>query len=495
LKILLIYPEVPATFWSFKHALKFVNKKAALPPLGLLTVSSLLPSHWEKRLVDMNISKLKDSDIEWADYVFISAMIIQKASTVEVISHVKSHNKFIVAGGPLFTTGHHEFENIDCFVLNEGEITIPLFLSDLKTGNLQRIYTSDEKPDITRTPAPDWSLIKMKDYASMALQISRGCPFNCEFCDIIIINGRVPRVKAPSQVIAEFDALYNAGWRGPLFVVDDNFIGNKAKVTEILKEIGIWMKQKNKPFVLYTEASINLADDPEIMRLMNEANFNCVFIGIETPEEDGLKSCGKVQNTNKDLRDKVRILQNNGFEVQAGFIVGFDTDTVKTFDNMIKFIQSSGIVTAMVGLLNALPGTQLFKRLNSTGRILKEPSSGNNTDFTMNFVPKMKKDTLIQGYKRVLNSIFSPKNYYSRIKTHLKEYRKTSKNPPLTLRVQLRAVTGAVWKLGIREKGKHHFWKLCIWTTLRRPRMLPEAISLAIYGFHYRRVLMNQKED
>ncbi|NLL14747.1 MAG: DUF4070 domain-containing protein [Fibrobacter sp.] len=492
MNILLIYLEVPPTFWSFKHALKFVNKKAALPPLGLLTVSNLLPSNWQKRLIDLNISKLKDSDIEWADYVFISGMIVQKASAIETISRVKKWNKFIVAGGPLFTTGYSEFEEVDCFVLNEGEITIPMFLEDLQKGTLQRIYTSKEKPDITKTPAPDWSLIRMKDYASMALQISRGCPFNCEFCDIVIINGRIPRVKTPQQVIAEFDALYDAGWRGSLFVVDDNFIGNKAKVTEILKEIGAWMKKKKRPFVLYTEASINLADDPEIMHLMREANFNCVFVGIETPEEEGLQSCGKVQNTNKNLQEKVKILQNNGFEVQAGFIVGFDTDTVKTFDNMIRFIQSSGIVTAMVGLLNALPETQLFQRLQSTGRILKKPSNGNNTDFTINFIPKMDVDTLILGYKRVLNSIFSPKNYYSRIKTHLKEYRQTSKAPPLPISLQLRALTKAVWKLGIREKGQRHFWKLFIWTTICRPKMLPNAITLSIYGFHYRRVLMSQ---
>jgi len=495
LKILLIYPEVPVTFWSFKHALKFVNKKAALPPLGLLTVANLLPSGWEKRLVDLNVSKLRDSDIEWADYVFISGMIVQKASAVEVIARVKKLNKFIVAGGPLFTTGYQEFESVDCFVLNEGEITIPMFLRDLEQGNLQHMYTSPEKPDVTTTPVPDWSLIKIKDYASMALQISRGCPFNCEFCDIIVINGRVPRVKTPEQVIAEFDALYTAGWRGSLFIVDDNFIGNKVKVTAILKVIGRWMKEKNRPFALYTEASINLADDPEIMHLMREANFNCVFVGIETPEEESLKSCGKVQNTNKNLHDKVRILQNNGFQVQAGFIVGFDTDTVKTFDNMIRFIQSSGIVTAMVGLLNALPETQLFKRLHSSGRILKAPSTGNNTDFTINFIPKMNPDTLITGYKRVLNSIFSPENYYSRIKVHLTEYRKSSKSPALPLSVQFRALSRVIWKLGIQEKGKHHFWKFFIWTTLRRPKMLPEAISMSIYGFHYRRVLMSQIEQ
>ncbi len=493
MKILLVYPEVPATFWSFKHALKFINKKASLPPLGLLTIAPLLPSAWEKRLIDMNVTKLSDKDIEWADKVLISGMIIQKKSAMEVISRAKAFNKFIVAGGPLFTTGHNEFENVDCFVLNEGEITIPQFLDDLEKGTLKRIYSSKEKPDVTLTPIPDWSLINMKNYASMALQISRGCPFNCEFCDIIVINGRIPRVKSPEQVIKEFDALYNAGWRGNLFIVDDNFIGNKVKVKEILKRVCLWMKEKNKPFTLYTEVSINLTDDPEIMHLMREANFNCVFVGIETPEEESLISCGKLQNTNKNLGDKIKILQNNGFEVQAGFIVGFDTDTPKTFDNMIKFIQSSGIVTAMVGLLTALPETQLFKRLHEAGRIVKNPT-GNNTDFTINFVPKMNKDTLITGYKKVLSSIFAPKNFYDRVKTYLREYKKYSKNQSLPLTTTLRALSTAIWKLGIREKGKRHFWKLCIWTALRHPNLLPEAISLSISGFHFRKVLISQLE-
>ena len=492
MNILLVYPEVPATFWSFKHALKFINIKSNLPPLGLLTIAPLLPPSWTKRLVDLNVTNLKDTDIEWSDYVFVSGMIVQKKSAMEVISKVKTFKKFVVAGGPLFTNNHTEFEGVDCFVLNEGEITIPIFLKDLENGNLKRMYSSLERPDVALTPVPDWSLIKMNNYASMATQISRGCPFNCDFCDIIVMNGRVPRVKSPQQVIAEFDALYNAGWRGTLFIVDDNFIGNKVKVIEILKQIGTWMKIKNKPFALYTEASINLSDDPEIMDLMREANFNSVFIGIETPEEEGLKSCGKVQNTNKNLHDKIRILQNNGFQVQAGFIVGFDTDTPKTFDNMIKFIQTSGIVTAMVGLLTALPDTQLFKRLQQAGRILKIPT-GNNTDCTINFIPKMNVDSLIAGYKSVLSSIFSPKNYYQRVKTYLQEYRKYAKTPSLPFLTKVRALSGALWELGIRGQGKRHFWKLCIWTTFYRPGLLTEAISLSIYGYHYRKVLTSHK--
>ncbi|MDD5675709.1 MAG: radical SAM protein, partial [Chitinivibrionales bacterium] len=475
--------------WSFKHALPFVNKKAALPPLGLLTIAPLLPAAWEKRLVDCNVAALKDKDLAWADYVLVSGMIVQKKGALDVISRAKAMGKFVIAGGPLFTNAWQEFTKVDCFVLNEGEVSIPLFLKDLAAGVLKRVYTSSEKPEIALSPIPDWSLIRLKDYATMAIQVSRGCPFNCEFCDIIVFNGRVPRVKQPERVIAEFNALYNAGWRGALFVVDDNFIGNKSKVTAILKEIGFWLKAKKRPFTLFTEASINLADDPEIMYLMQEANFNTVFVGIETPDEEGLKGCGKFQNTKKDLTEKVKILQRNGLQVQAGFIVGFDTDNAKTFENMIAFIQKSGIVTAMVGLLSALPETALYKRLADTGRILRIPS-GNNTDFTLNFIPKMNAEVLIDGYKKVLSTIFAPKVYNKRIIVMLKEYRKFAKDAKVTFWIKLRVLTHAFWKLGVREKGRTHFWKLCLWTAVKRPALMSEALTLAIYGFHCRRVLI-----
>jgi radical SAM superfamily enzyme YgiQ (UPF0313 family) len=489
MKILMVSPEYPATFWSFKHALPFIDKKASLPPLGLLTISSMLPKDWEKRLVDMNAGQLKDSDLKWADCVFVSAMIVQKKSAQEVINRAKLFDKFVAAGGPVFTTGYKDFYNVDTFVLNEGEILVPKFLEDLEAGCTKHIYETQEKPDITRTPVPDWGVLDMNHYASMAMQISRGCPFDCEFCDIIVINGRVPRVKTPEQVISEFNSLYDSGWRGSVFIVDDNFIGNKLKVKEILREIGAWMKAKHKPFTLNTEASINLADDDEMMKLMQLANFNSVFVGIETPSDKALQSCGKVQNVGKDLAEKVKILQRNGLQVQAGFILGFDTDTSKIFDDMIKFIQKSGIVTAMVGMLSALPETRLYKRLKDTGRIIQRQPSGNNTDYTMNFVPKMDTELLVEGYKKVLNSIFGPKNYYDRVITFLKEYKATAKDTKLNAWIKTKALFSALWKLGILEKGKRYFWKLMFWTAFKKPAYLAEALTLAIYGFHFRMIL------
>lgn len=493
MKALLIYPEYPATFWSYKYALTFINKKASLPPLGLLTVASLLPDEWEKKLIDLNVTKLKDSDIEWADCIFISGMIVQKKSAKEVVKRVKSFGKLIVAGGPLFSEVNEEFENIDCFVLNEGEITIPKFLKDFKKRTLKRIYSSEEKPDIKKTPVPLWSLINIKNYASMCIQISRGCPYSCDFCNIIIMNGRIPRYKSSEQVIEEFEAIYKTGWRGSLFIVDDNFIGNKLRVKDILKSIADWMHKKGKPFTLFTEASINLADDEEIMGLMLRANFNCVFVGIETPEEESLKLCGKVQNIGKNLIDKVKKIQRNGIEVQGGFILGFDTDTPEVFENMISFIQKSGIVTAMVGLLNAIPETEFYKKLQLEGRILAVPT-GNNTDFSMNYIPKMNLSVLIQGYKKVLNTIFSPHNYYKRIKTYLEEYKELAVSTKRPIGLQLNAFLKSIWKIGFMDKSRFYFWKMFFWTIFRKPNLLPEAITQSIFGFHYRKVIISNPD-
>jgi len=489
----MVYPEYPATFWSFKHALPFISKKVSLPPLGLLTVASLIPVEWEKKLVDLNATKLRDDDIEWADYVFVSGMVVQRDSAKEVIRRAKSFGKFVVAGGPLFTNEYERFEGVDCFVLNEGEVTIPMFLKDLKNSEVKYIYKSDDKPDLSRTPVPDWSLINFEDYSSLSMQISRGCPHSCDFCDIIIMNGRVPRLKSPEQVIKEMDALYDNGWRGGVFIVDDNFIGNKIMAEKILKKVVEWMEAKKKPFTLFTEASINLADDEKLMGLMQRANFDAVFIGIETPEEEGLVSCGKHQNQNKNLLEKVKIIQRNGIEVQAGFILGFDTDTPNTFDNMIKFIQKSGIVTAMVGLLHAIPETVLYKRLLKEKRILST-ATGNNTDFSLNFIPEMNLESLMAGYRKVLDTIFAPKFYYKRIITYLKEYNKMAVGRKLTLRQNARALSRTVWKIGILGKGKFHFWKLFFWTIFRKPNLISEAITYSIYGYHYRTVLLNESK-
>ena len=488
MKILLIYPEYEETFWSFKRVLKLIGKKALIPPLGLLTVGAMLPSDWEKRVVDMNTSILKDENIRWADYVFISAMLIQKDSVRRVVNKVKKFKKPIVAGGPLFTTGWKDFTDIDHLVLGEVEETFSTIVEDLKNGTLKKMYTCNKFPDIKETAIPDWNSINIKNYNSMCVQFSRGCPFDCEFCDVVQLNGRIPRQKSKKQIIAELDALYKIGWRAGVFFVDDNFIGNKAKLKkEYLPAIIEWQKTRNYPFTFNTQVSINLADDKDLMESMVEAGFTFVFVGIETPDTDSLEECGKHQNINRNLIDSVKKIQNIGMEVQGGFIVGFDNDKLSIFQRQIEFIQKSGIVTAMVGLLMALPKTRLYKRLEETKRIIKMAATGNNTKITsLNFIPNMDKNTLINGYKKVISTIYSPKAYYERIKTFLREYKPKKKKAQRLNMYYLRAFFSSIWYLGIKQRGRLYYWKLILWSLLKRPGLFPYAIGFSLTGLHLR---------
>ena len=488
MKILFINPKYPVTYWSYKHALKFISKKAANPPLGLLTVASLLPNNWEKKLIDLNVSKLKDNDVLWADYVFIGAMSVQFKSAEDVISRCKSLNRKIVAGGPLFTSSPEYYDNVDYLVLNEAEITLPHFLRDLHEGKAEHIYSSDEWADIASTPLPLWNLISIDTYTSMNVQYSRGCPFDCDFCDITVLYGRKPRTKTKEQVIAELDTLYYTGWRGPVFFVDDNFIGNKTKLKkEILPAIAEWMVKRKNPFYLNTEASINLADDESLMQLMVKAGFEAVFIGIESPNEESLIECNKNQNRNRDLISSVKKIQESGLEVQGGFIVGFDNDPPTIFEKLTNFIQESGIVTAMVGLLNAPKGTKLQKRLQDEGRLLND-FTGNNTDFSINFIPQMNSETLLEGYKKILNTIYSPKYYYERVMRFMKDFEPKKKkvfhlNPNYIL-----ALFRSIYKLGVIGEERIYYWKLFFWSLFRKPQLFSLAILFTIYGFHFKKI-------
>lgn len=491
MKILLVYPQYPTTFWSFKHILHILGKKASFPPLGLLTVASMLPKKWEKKLIDMNVEPLKDTDIAWADMVFISAMIVQKESVKQVIFQVKNLEKPVVAGGPLFTTGWEEYTSlVDHLVLGEAEGTLPLFLADLKKGKLKKTYQIDKFLDLKKVATPDYNLINLRKYYSLCIQYSRGCPFNCEFCDIVRLNGRLPRYKTKTQIIKELDNLYHLKWRENVFFVDDNFIGNKAKVKqELLPAIIEWQKKRRNPFGFITQASINLADDDELMRMMVKAGFATVFIGIESPKKESLQECLKMQNQNRDLLASVKKIQHHGLEVQAGFIVGFDHDSPAIFKNQIDFIQKSGIVTAMVGLLSALPKTKLYQRLQTTGRLIKE-TDGSNTSFDLNFIPKMKKSVLLNGYKNILSNIYSPKSYYQRVINFLTDFKPQIHNINLTrLRgYHIKALFASFWLLGIKNSGRRYFWRLIFWSLFRRPRTFPQAIGFSITGLHFRRL-------
>lgn len=487
MNVLLVSAATPDTFWSFKHVMPFISRRAAFPPLGLLTVAAMLPRSWDLRLIDLNVTTLTEKDLAWADYVLISAMIVQADSARDVIARSRAHGKPVIAGGPLFTTGHERFPEVEHFVLGEAEDVMPELVADMESGDLKHFYKSAQRPDVTGTPIPRWDLIRLKQYATMPLQFSRGCPFDCEFCDIIVMNGRKPRVKTPEQMIRELDSLVDAGWNDSIFIVDDNFIGNRVKVKAFLRELVAWRERgRGKGVTFTTEASINVADDPELIDLMVRSGFKRVFIGIETPDEASLVECAKVQNTKRDLVASVRKLHRAGIEVMGGFIIGFDNDRPTIFEQQKQFIQEAGIVTAMVGLLTALPDTRLFTRLKSEGRIL-DHATGNNVDAVLNFVPRLDRDVLVRGYQRLVKNLYSPRVYYRRALNFLKEYQPSGQRVRLHA-CEVKAFIKSLWVMGFWTRGRREYWKFFTRTLLFHTRAFPEAMRLAIIGYHFRKI-------
>jgi len=490
MNVLLIYPEFPDTFWSFKHALKFIHKRSSAPPLGLLTIAALLPKDWNLKLIDMNVKRLLSKHLAWADIALISAMTVQRESAKEIIKQCRAAGIKTVVGGPLFTTEPENFKHTDHLILNEGEITLPAFLQDLIKNQTKKTYQTQEYANMHLSPAPRWDLINLKEYASMSIQYSRGCPFNCEFCNVTALLGHRMRLKTAQQIIAELDGLYQAGWRKGVFFVDDNLIGNKKALKEDLLPALIEWRQDKAGMTFNTESSINLADDSQLMEMMVAAGFNKVFIGIETPDENNLKECNKNQNLNRDLVADIRRIQHAGMQVQGGFIVGFDHDNPSTFQRLMDFIQRSGIVTAMVGILQAPIGTRLYTRLHEAGRILKN-ISGDNVDGSTNIIPKMNIDLLKKRYRDLLNNLYSPKAYYQRVMTFLREYNL----PKFKLHIDaaviwqnLLAFFRSIFQLGIFGRERCHYWKLFFWTLFKKPQLFPLAIEFSIYGYHFRKV-------
>jgi radical SAM superfamily enzyme YgiQ (UPF0313 family) len=479
---LLVYPQFPDTYWSFKHALPIEGKKSAYPPLGLLTVASMLPGHWNKRLVDTNIRPLTNNDLNWADLVMLSGMIVHKKEVIEILKRCRARGLRTVVGGPISTSVEELTHHADTVVYGEAEELIEELVSDLERGNPKPTYKAPRLPGLNQTPLPDLNLINTKHYSAMAIQYSRGCPFNCEFCDIIEIYGRVPRTKAPDQVVAELDELYDRKWRGSVFIVDDNFIGNKRKVKELLPVLKDWNCRRGRPFSFFTEASVNLADDPELLQMMKEANFTRVFMGIETPVEESLREAHKMQNTRKNLIESVHRVQDYGLEVMAGFIVGFDNDPEDIFDRQVRFIQESAIPLAMVGLLLALPNTQLFRRLKEEGRIVDE-GHGDNMDLRLNFIPKMNAQRLVQGYREILRRIYSPDAYYERVLRFLDRYKHPNHRPRVF--ADYLALIRSFVKLGVLDEARASYWKFVAKSALRYRKTFDVAITLAVMGYHF----------
>jgi len=486
MKVLLVSPQTPDTFWSFKHVLRFVSKRAAFPPLGLLTVAAMLPAGWPLKLVDLNVERLTDEDLRWADYVMIGAMIVHKESVREIVARCRALDKTIIAGGPLFATGHAAFPEIPHFVLGEAEGVMPQLVADMERGTVQGQYRSSEWPDITTVPVPRWDLINLRHYATMAVQFSRGCPYDCEFCDIIVMNGRVPRTKAPAQLVAELDALRQHGWSEMVFIVDDNFIGDKKRTKALLRELIAWISRTRATMGFLTEASVNLADDAELCELMVKAGFTKVFVGIETSSVEALEECRKLQNKGRDLVQTVQTLQRAGLEVMGGFIVGFDSDKQDVFKRQFEFIQRSGVVTAMVGLLTALPQTRLYQRLKKEGRLETEPT-GDNTQAVLNFRPKLNREYLVNGYRELMRKLYEPRNYYKRIRTFLDQHKSCGPRLPLS-RADIQAFVKSFWFLGVWHRGRRAYWQFFLTTLLKRPHQFRCAMELAIVGHHFRRV-------
>jgi radical SAM superfamily enzyme YgiQ (UPF0313 family) len=493
MNVLLIYPEFPDTFWSFKHALKFLGKRAAQPPLGLMTVAALLPKAWKKRLVDTNVERLRDRDLDWADVVMLSAMHIQRESLAAIVERCRARGLRTVVGGPIASSLTPEELKTDHVVIGEAESLIANLARDLDNGTAQPVYQAAERPEMETSPLPDLSLIKMKRYSTMTVQYSRGCPFNCEFCDIIEIYGRRPRTKTVRQVLAELDQLYAAGWRESVFIVDDNFIGNKERAKELCAALAQWRKQYKTSFDFNTEASLNLADDPELMQLMKDAGFVSVFLGIETPDESSLVATNKLQNTHRSLLDSVATIQSYGMQVMGGFILGFDTDRDDIFDRMVEFIQKSGIPIAMVGLLQAMPGTQLFQRLWKEGRILDE-GRGDNTDDKLNFLPNMDATRLVEGYRSVLRRIYSCEAYYDRVRLYLsriqprpgerKQGERKNGQRWLTMG-NARAFVNSIVRQGVFGRQRWSYWKFLLTVATRYRHCVGSAMTLAVMGYHF----------
>jgi radical SAM superfamily enzyme YgiQ (UPF0313 family) len=486
-KVLLVNPDFPDTYWSFRHALPFERKRCAFPPLGLLTVSALLPDSWERRLVDLNIESLKTSQLEWADMVFITGMLVQKESMREVVKRCNALGKKVVLGGPYVTSTVEELPKADHLFLGEAETTLPQFVEDLERGVAKPTYQAVERPALSTTPIAHFHLANLRRYSAMSIQYSRGCPFQCEFCDIIEIYGRVPRTKSNQQILSELDALLELGWRGTVFIVDDNFIGNKKNVRQLLPALTKWQADHGFPFSFLTEASINLAEDENLLADMQRAGFRRVFLGIETPDPESLKEAQKGQNRG-DMIGSVKRIQSYGMEVMAGFIVGFDNDPNDIFDRQINFIRESAIPLAMVGMLNALPGTQLWRRLEKEGRLLGE-ASGNNTQCTLNFRTKMDPKRLIEGYQSIMSTIYKPAEYYQRALDSMKRTGHHSPEPSrLDIFGSIAAFSRVVLRLGLIDSNRKTFWQF-FYTTIREHReQFAESMRLAAMGYHFRKL-------
>ncbi|PSF37501.1 B12-binding domain-containing radical SAM protein [Aphanothece hegewaldii CCALA 016] len=502
MRALLIYPVFPPTFWSYDKILELVNRKVLLPPLGLITVAAILPQTWEFRLVDRNIRPATEEEWAWADLVILSGMIVQKNDLIEQIQEAKRRGKLVAVGGPYPTSVPSEIEKAgaDFLVLDEGEITLPMFVEALERGETSGIIRTTEKPNVTETPVPRYDLLELDAYDSMSVQFSRGCPFQCEFCDIIVLYGRKPRTKSPSQLLKELDCLYDLGWRRSVFMVDDNFIGNKRNVKLLLQELKLWQIAHHYPFRFNTEASIDLASDPELMELMVECYFDAVFVGIETPDEDSLQLTMKYQNTRSSLHESVETIIRAGLRPMAGFIIGFDGEKKGAGDRIVNFAEQTAIPTTTFAMLQALPNTALWHRLEKEGRLQDSKDGNINQTTLINFIPTRPIEDIAREYIEAFWTLYDPDRYLDRT------YRcflmlgapkaKTAFKIPNW--IDLKALGIVIWRQGIKRRTRWKFWHHLFSILKRNPKVLEHYLTMCAHNEHfieYRQIVRNEIEQ
>lgn len=501
MRVLLVYPLFPKTFWSYEKILELVDRKVLLPPLGLITVAAILPQTWEFKLVDRNVRSVTEAEWEWADLVILSAMIVQKVDLISLIREAKRRGKRVAVGGPYPTSVPEEAEvaGADYLILDEGEITLPMFVDAIERGQTQGVFRSDgEKPDVTTTPIPRYDLLEFDAYDSMSVQFSRGCPFQCEFCDIIVLYGRKPRTKDPKQLLAELDYLYELGWRRGVFMVDDNFIGNKRNVKLLLKELKVWQQEHQYPFRFNTEASIDLAQDPELMNLMVECYFDAVFLGIETPDEASLSLTRKFQNTRSSLIESVQSITKAGIRPIAGFIIGFDGEQAGAGDRIVRFAEATAIPTTTFAMLQALPSTALWHRLEKEGRLYSNDSELNQTSL-MNFVPTRPLEDIAREYVEAFWQLYDPEQYLDRVyrcflMLGAPKCKAPAKLPSL---IDLRALAIVCWRQGFVRKTRWKFWHHLFSMIKNNPAVWEHYLTVCAHNehfLHYRQIVREQIE-
>ncbi len=501
MRVLLLYPQFPKSFWSFEKALELVGRKALLPPLGLATVAAILPQDWEFKLVDRNVRAITEAEWDWADMVVMSAMIVQKPDFLAQISEAHRRGKRVAVGGPYPTAIPQDAleAGADYLILDEGEITLPMFVEAIARGDRSGTFRSNgEKPDVTGTPVPRFELLELDAYDNMSVQFSRGCPFQCEFCDIIVLYGRKPRTKTPEQLLAELDRLYDLGWRRTVFLVDDNFIGNKRNVKLFLRSLKVWMAEHEYPFAFNTEASIDLAQDPELMELMVDCNFNAVFLGIETPDEDSLALTKKFQNTRDPLSDGVDAIIRSGLRVMAGFIIGFDGEKTGAGDRVIQFVEKTAIPTPLFSMLQALPDTALWHRLEKEGRMRSSEANINQTTL-MNFMPTRPIEDIAREYTKAFWELYDPVTYLDRTYRHFLKLgapRHKTKLRKVSF-INIQAFATVCWRQGVVRETRWHFWRNLIGIWRHNPKVWQHYLSICALNEHfleYRGIVKTQIE-